>query len=52
MKIPKLHTALKTLKRCLQPLTFAQENFHLGLQYLAVWRFGCAGRSTTGGEHQ
>lgn len=40
MKTPKFHAALKKLKRCLQPLTFAQENFHMGLQYLAVWRFG------------
>lgn len=40
MKTPKLHAVLKKLKRCLQPLAFAQENFHMGLQYLAVWRFG------------
>ena len=36
----KIRPLFKTLKRCLRPLTFAQENFHMGLQYLAVWRFG------------
>lgn len=36
----KLHPLLKKIKRQILPLTFHQENFHGGYQYLAVWRFG------------